>query len=56
MGERALCMCMGGVYMLTSMMVLIVDEKNLEVGLDSAYESFHIHASEFLKAQGLPST
>ncbi|CAL8141750.1 unnamed protein product [Orchesella dallaii] len=56
MGERALCMCMGGVYLLTSMMFLIVDENTLEVGLDSAYDSFHLHASEFLKAQGLPST
>lgn len=56
MGERALCMCMFGAYLLASMMVLIVDERTLEVGLDSAYESFQIHASEFLKAQGLPST
>lgn len=56
MGERALCMCMGGVYLLTAMMLLIIDEKTLEVDLDSAYNSFHIHASEFLKAQGLPST
>lgn len=56
MGERALCMVMGLAYLLVSMIVLIVDEKNLEVGIDPAYQSFHEHASAFLVAQGLPST
>jgi len=55
MGERAMCMVMALTYLLVAMMVLIVDEKTLEVGIDPAYKSFHDHASAFLQAQGLPS-
>jgi len=51
-----MCMVMGGVYLLVAMMVLIVDDKMLEVGVDPAYDSFHEHASAFLVSQGLPST
>lgn len=46
---------MGLAYLLAAMIVLIVDEHNLEVGVDPAYKSFHDHASAFLEAQGLPS-
>jgi hypothetical protein len=56
MGERAMCMVMGLVYLLVAMIILIVDDSNLEVGVDPAYQSFHDHASAFLVAQGLPST
>jgi len=56
MGERSMCLVMGLVYLLISMIILIIDEKTLEVGIDPAYESFHDSASEFLKSQGLPST
>lgn len=55
MGERAMCMVMGGIYLLVAMIILIIDESNLEVGVDPAYKSFHDHASAFLQAQGLPT-
>lgn len=38
------------------MMVLIVDERTLEVGLETAYNSFNQSASKFLAQQGLSST
>jgi hypothetical protein len=55
MGERAMCLVMGLVYLLIAMIVLIVDEETLEVGVDSAYKSFHDNASEFLQKQGVPT-
>jgi len=55
MGERALCLVMGFLYLLVAMIVLIVDEENLEVGVDIAYKSFHDNASEFLEKQGVPT-
>jgi hypothetical protein len=38
------------------MMILIVPEKTLEIGLDSAYRSFNEGASNFLQNQGLSSS
>ncbi|KAG5872470.1 hypothetical protein JTB14_010608 [Gonioctena quinquepunctata] len=55
-GERSTCIVMGFIYLLISMMVMIVDEKNLEVGLESAYHSFNQSASSFLEKQGILST
>ncbi|KAJ8958223.1 hypothetical protein NQ318_017364 [Aromia moschata] len=55
-GERSTCVVMGFIYLLISMMVLIVDEKTLEVELESAYNSFNQSASTFLTKQGLSST
>nr|XP_023013091.1 transmembrane protein 161B [Leptinotarsa decemlineata] len=55
-GERSTCIVMGFIYLLIAMMVMIVDEKNLEVGLESAYTSFNQSAASFLEKQGLSST
>ncbi|KAJ8919090.1 hypothetical protein NQ315_012075 [Exocentrus adspersus] len=54
-GERSTCIVMGFLYLLISMIVLIVDEKVLEIGLDDAYSSFNKTASAFLANQGLSS-
>ncbi|XP_076240581.1 transmembrane protein 161-like emei [Calliopsis andreniformis] len=55
-GERSTCIVTGFAYLLIAMMILIVDEKNLEIGLDKAYASFNHSASLFLDNQGLSST
>ncbi|XP_014616470.1 PREDICTED: transmembrane protein 161B [Polistes canadensis] len=55
-GERSTCIVTGFAYLLIAMMVLIVDENNLEIGLDKAYTSFNHSASLFLDNQGLSST
>ncbi|XP_045469421.1 transmembrane protein 161B [Harmonia axyridis] len=55
-GERSTCIVMGFTYLLISMIILIVDEKNLELGLENAYKSFNETASSFLSSQGLSST
>lgn len=55
-GERSTCIVAGFAYLLIAMMILIVDEKTLEIGLDKAYVSFNESASKFLGEQGLSST
>lgn len=55
MGERSTCIVAFCVFLLIAMIVLIVDEKNLEVGVDPAYDSFYDNASKFLQNQGLTS-
>nr|XP_034179584.1 transmembrane protein 161B [Osmia lignaria] len=55
-GERSTCIVTGFAYLLIAMIVLIVDENNLEIGLDKAYASFNHSASLFLDNQGLSST
>lgn len=55
-GERSTCIVTGFAYLLIAMMILIVDENNLEIGLDKAYASFNHSASLFLDNQGLSST
>ncbi|XP_047528576.1 transmembrane protein 161B [Vanessa atalanta] len=54
-GERSTCIVAFCVFLLIAMMVLIVDESNLEVGVDPAYDSFYENASKFLENQGLAS-
>ncbi|CAH2071913.1 unnamed protein product, partial [Iphiclides podalirius] len=54
-GERSTCIVAFCVFLLLAMMVLIVDESNLEVGVDPAYDSFYENASKFLDNQGLSS-
>ncbi|XP_068631234.1 transmembrane protein 161B [Battus philenor] len=54
-GERSTCIVAFCVFLLIAMMVLIVDESNLEVGVDPAYDSFYENASKFLENQGLSS-
>ncbi|XP_076759220.1 transmembrane protein 161-like emei [Xylocopa sonorina] len=55
-GERSTCIVTGFAYLLIAMIILIVDENNLEIGLDKAYASFNHSASLFLDNQGLSST
>lgn len=47
-GERSMCIVMGFVYLLIAMMVLIVDERNLELHLEDAYTSFNRTATKLL--------
>ncbi|XP_048007558.1 transmembrane protein 161B [Leguminivora glycinivorella] len=54
-GERSTCIVAFCVFLLIAMMVLIVDESNLEVGVDLAYDSFYENAHKFLENQGLSS-
>ncbi|CAH2991521.1 unnamed protein product [Chilo suppressalis] len=54
-GERSTCIVAFCVFLLIAMMVLIIDESNLEVGVDPAYDSFYENASKFLENQGLSS-
>jgi hypothetical protein len=42
-------------YLLIAMVVLILDEKRLELGLDRAYNSFQEGASKWLNNQGVDS-
>ncbi|XP_047347102.1 transmembrane protein 161B [Vespa velutina] len=55
-GERSTCIVSGFTYLLIAMIVLIIDEKTLEIGLEKAYTSFNHSASLFLDNQGLSST
>ncbi|KAL0271087.1 UNVERIFIED_CONTAM: hypothetical protein PYX00_008297 [Menopon gallinae] len=55
-GERSTVIVTGFAYMLLAMMVLIVDENNLELGLETAYKSFSSSAALFLEKQGLDSS
>ncbi|KAM3956767.1 transmembrane protein 161-like emei [Aphomia sociella] len=54
-GERSTCIVAFCIFLLIAMMVLIIDERNLEVGVDPAYDSFYENASKFLENQGLSS-
>lgn len=55
-GERSTCIVTGLIYLLIAMMVVIVPERTLEVGLNTAYEKFNEGASKFLDEQGVSST
>ncbi|XP_067647190.1 transmembrane protein 161B isoform X2 [Eurosta solidaginis] len=55
-GERSMVIVACLVYLLIAMIVLIIDERHLETGLEHAYNSFNESASKFLTAQGLPSS
>ncbi|XP_054280443.1 transmembrane protein 161B [Macrosteles quadrilineatus] len=54
-GERSTVIVTAFAYLLVSMMILIVDERNLESGLETAYASFNQSAAEFLDNHGLDS-
>lgn len=54
-GERSTCIVMGFLYLLIAMMILIVDERTLELNLETAYKSFNESASVYLNNQGLAS-
>ncbi|EDV97542.1 GH16926 [Drosophila grimshawi] len=55
-GERSMVIVACLVYLLIAMIVLIIDERILETGLEDAYSSFNASASKFLTEQGLPSS
>ncbi|SPP77469.1 transmembrane protein 161B [Drosophila guanche] len=55
-GERSMVIVACLVYLLIAMIVLIIDERILETGLEDAYTSFNVSASKFLTEQGLPSS
>ncbi|KAM8708922.1 hypothetical protein ACLKA7_015831 [Drosophila subpalustris] len=55
-GERSMVIVACLVYLLIAMIVLIIDERILETGLEDAYTSFNASASKFLTDQGLPSS
>lgn len=52
MGERSMCIVIGGFYFLISMIILIVNEQFLEFGLKSGYKSFYSKAIQLLEARG----
>jgi len=52
-GERSMVIVACLVYLLVAMIVLIVDERILETGLEDAYASFNASASKFLTEQWL---
>jgi len=54
-GERSTVIVTAFAYLLVSMMILIVDERNLESGLETAYASFNQSAAVFLEHHGLDS-
>lgn len=54
-GERSTVVVTGATFFLFAMMILIVDEANLELGLETAYKSFNQSASNFMDRQGIAS-
>ncbi|XP_075230518.1 transmembrane protein 161-like emei isoform X2 [Lycorma delicatula] len=54
-GERSTVIVTAFAYLLVAMAILIVDESNLESGLETAYTSFNQSASIFLQNHGLDS-
>ncbi|XP_065334030.1 transmembrane protein 161B [Cloeon dipterum] len=53
LGERSICIVAASAYLLVAMVVLILDEKRLELGLEKAYTSFQSGASQWLSYQGM---
>ena len=51
-----MCLVSGCLFFLFSMIVLIGDENFLEFGLNPAYSSFNISATQFFEAHGLRET
>jgi Predicted transmembrane protein 161AB len=55
-GERSTCIVTGLIYLLIAMVVVILPERTLEVGLNTAYEKFNEGASKFLDDQGISNS
>lgn len=55
-GERSTVIVAAFAFLLIAMMIMVVDERNLESGLESAYQSFNSSAASFLGSQGLQSS
>ncbi|KAK6617548.1 hypothetical protein RUM44_005136 [Polyplax serrata] len=55
-GERSTVIVTGFGYFLLAMIILIIDENNLELGLETAYQIFNKNAVTFLQKQGINSS
>lgn len=55
-GERSTCIVTFLIYLLIAMVVVILPERTLEVGLNTAYEKFNEGASKFLDDQGISNS
>ncbi|KAK3908219.1 Transmembrane protein 161B [Frankliniella fusca] len=55
-GERSTVIVAAFAYLVIAMMIMVVDERNLESGLETAYQSFNSSAARFLGSQGLQSS
>ena len=53
--ERSLVLVGGSVCFVMALGLLLIDESNLEIGLDTAYSSFNQSASLFLEHQTMES-
>ena len=53
--ERSLVLVGGSLCFVLALLLLLIDESNLEIGLDGAYSSFNESASVFLERQTLVS-
>lgn len=52
-GERSICITSGCLFLLIAMILLLVDEKTLELGLEGAYRSFNESATTFVNSHTL---
>lgn len=55
-GERSTCIVTGLFYLLIAMIAVILPERILEVGLNTAYEKFNEGAAKFLDDQGITNS
>lgn len=55
-GERSTCIVTGLMYLLIAMIAVILPERILEVGLNTAYEKFNEGAGKFLSEQGISNS
>jgi hypothetical protein len=55
-GERSTCIVTGLMYLLIAMIAVILPERILEVGLNTAYEKFNEGAGKFLAEQGISNS
>lgn len=55
-GERSTCIVTGLIYLLIAMIAVILPERILEVGLNTAYEKFNERAAKFLEEQGVSNS
>jgi hypothetical protein len=53
--ERSLVLVGGSFCFVLSLALLLIDESNLEIGLDAAYTAFNQSAAVFLERQSLDS-
>lgn len=51
--ERSICIISGGIFLLIAMLILLVDENQLELGIESAYRLFNDSATKFVKSHSI---